>query len=65
MEPEDSRDIVVRGDKLQELLQFIYEGALRNHKLHENWNEGGGAWADCSRGDCTEVRELLKEWSYP
>lgn len=53
-------------DLLQETLDFVHQRAVQNHKLHQDWNEGSAAeFKVCTRGDCTEARELLKKWSYP
>lgn len=36
----------------------------QSHKMHQEWNEGPGDFADCTRGDCTEARVILREWEW-
>lgn len=46
-------------------LREAYQAKVwQNHKMHQEWNEGPGDFADCTRGDCTEARAILKEWEW-
>jgi hypothetical protein len=46
-------------------LRNAYQAKVwQNHKMHQEWNEGPGDFAECTRGDCTEARAILKEWEW-
>ena len=46
-------------------LRDAYQAKVwQNHKMHQDWNEGPGDFAECTRGDCTEARVILKEWEW-
>lgn len=49
---------------VEEFREHIAQRAVQNHKLHQDWNEGMGEFSTCTRGDCTEVRVLLKRWEH-
>jgi hypothetical protein len=47
------------------LLDHILQRGTQSHRMHSHWNENAsGDFADCTRGDCHEVRELLKPWGW-
>lgn len=48
-----------------QVLRDAYRAKVwQNHKMHQEWNEGPGDFADCTRGDCTEARAILREWEW-
>lgn len=56
-------DAIVDLALLRRTLDFVFDRAMQNHKLHELWNEGAnGDFVTCTRGDCTEAKSVLRDW---
>lgn len=56
--------VLVESAKLDRLLEFVLQRATQNHKLHQDWNEGAGDFAACTRGDCAEAKQHLSTWGW-
>lgn len=51
--------------RLVRALRDAYAAKMwQSHKMHQEWNEGPGDFAECTRGDCTEARAILREWEW-
>lgn len=62
--PDADGNMLVEVTEMTALLDHVLQKATQNHSMHASWNEGSGDFATCTRGDCTEARELLNRWGW-